>query len=86
MRAELRVSGGGVCCLCEVAPSLLAVGSDNELYLGLVNVHSMEVVAELNGHTAAVVGLLSLDDGSTFVSASYDRSVCIWNTESSVPA
>ena len=27
------------------------------------------------------MALLSLDDGYTFVSASYDKSVCIWNTE-----
>ena len=33
----------------------------------------------LQGHSAAVVGLVSLDDNQTIISASYDKDVIVWN-------
>ena len=86
LQAELHASNGGVCCMAVIRQQgvalYLAAGSDNEEdYLTIWSVQNFQKKSKLISHQAAVVALLSLDDGQTLISASYDKSVCIWNVE-----
>ena len=38
-----------------------------------------KMLNKLQGHTAAVVSLISLDDGQTLISGSYDKEIIVWN-------
>jgi F-box/WD-40 domain protein 7 len=62
--------------------TFLVSGSDHvDNSIIVWNLQTFTQAATLNGHSAAVVALLSLDDGSTVVSASYDKTMVVWSLE-----
>ncbi|CAD8051290.1 unnamed protein product [Paramecium sonneborni] len=76
----------GVCTLTVIkannVPFFLASGSDNgDKSIKIWNLSTLKVHNTLIEHQAAVVALLSLDDGQTLVSGSYDKSLLIWNID-----
>lgn len=80
---------GSICSLSmmkTINSSYLISGSDHEdgsILLWDVqkalNGVSNPIVSKLIGHNAAVVALLSLNDGQTVISGSYDKEILIWN-------
>lgn len=78
--ATLKGHKGGICTLatisCNQIPYYLASGSDHgDNSIKIWSVQNFKEYRSLNKHTAAVVALLSLDDGQTVVSGSYDKSI-----------
>ena len=39
----------------------------------------------MEGHSAAVVSILSLDDNQTLISGSYDQEIIVWNYNTGLP-
>lgn len=84
--SELNGHTGAVCCLTVLrqngVPIYLVSGSDTvETSIIIWNLQTLQLERVLRGHTAAVVALLSLDDGQTVISGSYDKSIMIWSSE-----
>ncbi|CAD8134720.1 unnamed protein product [Paramecium pentaurelia] len=88
--SQLKGHTDGVCTLTIIKanniPFFLASGSDNgDKSIKIWNLSTLKEHNTLVEHQAAVVALLSLDDGSTLVSGSYDKSLLIWNIENQKP-
>ncbi|CAD8054098.1 unnamed protein product [Paramecium primaurelia] len=88
--SQLKGHTDGVCTLTVIKanniPFFLASGSDNgDKSIKIWNLSTLKEHNTLIEHQAAVVALLSLDDGSTLVSGSYDKSLLIWNIENQKP-
>ncbi|CAD8134493.1 unnamed protein product [Paramecium octaurelia] len=88
--SQLKGHTDGVCTLTTIkannVPFFLASGSDNgDKSIKIWNLSTLKEHNTLVEHQAAVVALLSLDDGSTLVSGSYDKSLLIWNIDNQKP-
>ncbi|KAJ8612474.1 hypothetical protein MRB53_037403 [Persea americana] len=59
---------------------LLSAGADNKILLWDVY-HDRELLRDYNGHSKAVADVDFTPDGTHFMSASYDRSMKYWDTE-----
>ncbi|CAD8050117.1 unnamed protein product [Paramecium sonneborni] len=84
--SKLEGHTDGVCTLTVIkannVPFFLASGSDNgDKSIKIWNLSTLKEHNTLMEHQAAVVALLSLDDGQTLVSGSYDKSLLIWNID-----
>ncbi|CAK72380.1 unnamed protein product (macronuclear) [Paramecium tetraurelia] len=88
--SQLKGHTDGVCTLTVIkannVPFFLASGSDNgDKSIKIWNLSTLKEHNTLVEHQAAVVALLSLDDGQTLVSGSYDKSLLIWNIDNQKP-
>lgn len=79
---------GSICSLAALKTAkncYLFSGSDHEdgsiIVWDLLDLKNLDdcLVNRLIGHNAAVVALLSLQDGQTIISGSYDKEILIWN-------
>jgi len=86
--AVLEGHKGSICSLASsksIKNCYLFSGSDHEdgsiIVWDLQNLNRLNdcMVTRLMGHNAAVVALLSLNDGQTLISGSYDKEIVIWN-------
>lgn len=59
---------------------LLSAGADSKVLLWDVY-HERSILRSYNGHTKSVCDIDFTPDGTQFVSASYDRSIKAWDTE-----
>lgn len=57
----------------------IAAGSQNDTTIRLWDMETRTVVARLNGHSAGIMALTTLPDGSSFASGSRDHTVKIWD-------
>lgn len=58
---------------------LATAGADR--FIQIRDAHTGRLMRSISGHTAAVTSLCFFSDGIRLVSASWDGTVCIWNTQ-----
>lgn len=68
---------GRIMCMTLLNNDQMAVGSEKDIQI--YNIDSNKIVKTLSGHTALLRDLLLLEDGTTLVSGSDDRSIKMWN-------
>jgi F-box/WD-40 domain protein 7 len=67
----------------EGIPVFLAAGTDSgeNSCIQIWNFQTFKIHQILQSHSAAVVALISMDDGGTLLSGSYDKKVLVWNED-----
>ena len=76
---------GGADCVCfSPDGNMLAVAVCTNNYICILDINKETIVQEMKGHTSHIISISYSSDGKLIVTASYDGSIRIWNTETGI--